>query len=58
MKLPKAGYDEETVATADRNILMNMYADYLLAPPVGPKAEVETIAEELALRRQDSRART
>jgi len=53
MKLAKADYDEETVATADRNMLLNMYADYLLAPTVEPKAEVETVAEELALRRQE-----
>jgi len=33
MKLAKAGYDEETVATADRTALQNMFAEYLIAPP-------------------------
>ena len=57
MKFAKAGYDEETVATADRTVLQNMFAEYLLAPsPVtaaaaeGGVTEGGMTEEELDLR--------
>ena len=58
-KLAKVGYDEETVATADRTVLQNMYAEYLIAPPeiVAAAADGATkggmTEEELDLRLQE-----
>ena len=57
MKLTKAGYDEETVATADRTVLQNMFAEYLIAPPKvvagGGATKGGMIEEEMDLRRQE-----
>jgi len=56
-KLAKAGYDEETVATADRTVLQNMFAEYLLVPPqvaaVGGATKGSMTEEEMDLRREE-----
>ena len=58
-KLAKAGYDEETAATADRTVLQNMFAEYLIAPPemvavaAGGATKGGMTEEELDLRLQE-----
>jgi len=59
MKLAKAWYDEETVATADRTALQNMFAEYLIAPPemvaaaAGGATKGDMTEEEMDLRREE-----
>ena len=52
MKLAKAGYDEDELASFDRATLLTTFAGYLLKPPASPKAEggkVGMSEEELTL---------
>jgi len=58
MRLAKAGFDEEQVATLSRNDLMSLYAEYLLTPPAGAEGGLAATdsgmnAEELALRQKE-----
>ena len=58
MRLAKAGFDEEQVATLSRNDLMSLYAEYLLTPPAGAEGGLAAKysgmnAEELALRQKE-----
>ena len=60
MNLANVGYDAQQLAAAERVNLQNMYAEYLLDPPVavgGVKEEVETPArmttEEIAFRKKE-----
>ena len=60
-KLTDAGYDEGHIADLDRNDLLNLYAEYLVAPPVVTVPELGAVggqvggmsAEELSLRQKE-----
>ena len=54
MKLARTGIDEVAIATAERTVLLNMYAEYLLLPHGAVGGGTNKLSEEeLALRRSE-----